>query len=280
VAFLSLDDLVRRALFEDVGGGDVTTDSIIDLDARCSARLVAKESGVLSGIPAFRAVFDALPTAITEWQSANDGDRFAKGDTVALFEGNTRCVLTGERVALNFVQRLSGVSTMTDQFMQAVKGINVRICDTRKTTPFLREMEKQAVRHGGGNNHRYALFDGVLIKDNHIAAAGGITAAVKDARMRAHHLLRVEVEVTTLEQLDEALAVGVEAVLLDNMDLDTLRASVECAKEHDVLLEASGNVNLETVRSVAEVGVDIISIGALTHSARAIDLSLLVDEVL
>ncbi len=266
--------LVRDALMEDVGQGDVTTNATIDVDSRCRAILTAKQDGVLSGMQPFRAVFDVLEANVEEWSALADGSTFRAGDRVASFVGNTREILTGERVALNFVQRLSGVATLTAAYVKAVEGTGAKICDTRKTTPLMRRLQKQAVIHGGGTNHRYALFDGVLIKENHIVGAGGVAEAIRRAVQGTHHLMRIEVEVTNREELDEALAAGADAILLDNMSVDEMREAVEVAKERNVILEASGNVSLETVRAIAETGVHVISVGALTHSAPAVDLSL------
>jgi nicotinate-nucleotide pyrophosphorylase (carboxylating) len=270
----NLESLVRDALTEDVGQADVTTEATIDPSSRCHAVLTAKQDGVLSGMQVFRMVFDTLDARPAHWEALSDGAAFRAGDCLAAFEGNTRSVLTGERVALNFVQRLSGIATLTSAYVKAVEGTGAKICDTRKTTPLIRRLEKQAVIHGGGANHRYALFDGVLIKENHIAGAGGIAEAVSRASRGTHHLMRIEVEVTNLEELDEAVAAGADAVLLDNMDLDTMREAVERTRNTGVILEASGNITLERVRAVAETGVHVISVGALTHSASAIDLSL------
>lgn len=269
-----IENLVREALDEDVGQGDVTTEATVDAEARCRATVTAKQDGVLSGIQVFRTVFEVLDAQVRDWQALNDGDAFRAGDRVAEFEGNMRAVLTGERTALNFVQRLSGVATLTAQYVGAVHGTGARIVDTRKTTPLLRRLEKQAVVHGGGVNHRYALFDGVLIKDNHIAGAGSVAEAIRRASRGTHHLMRIEVEVTTLQEFDEAVAAGADAILLDNMDLERMREAVERTRDTNVILEASGNMSLERVRAVAETGVHVISVGALTHSAHAVDLSL------
>lgn len=271
---LGLDAIVRDALLEDIGRGDATTEATVPEDARCKARLYAKQDGVLSGINVFRNVFHQLNASVTGWHSKHDGDRFQKGDDIALFEGTTRAVLSGERVALNFLQRLSGVATLTAAMTDRVKGFDVRICETRKTTPLLRQLEKDAVRHGGGSNHRFALYDGILIKENHITAAGGVGCAVKAAINRSHHLMSVGVEVTNLAELEEAISAGADVVLLDNMSVEQMREAVKFVNGRDVVLEASGNITLDRIRDVAATGVNIISIGALTHSAPAIDLSL------
>jgi nicotinate-nucleotide pyrophosphorylase (carboxylating) len=260
-------------LIEDIGRGDATTEATVPADARCRARLYAKQDGVLSGIGVFRSVFDQLGANVSDWQALENGARFTRGQDIVTFCGATRAVLSGERVALNFLQRLSGIATLTAAMVDRVKGLNVRICDTRKTTPLLRQLEKEAVRHGGGSNHRFALYDGILIKENHITAAGGVTSAVKAAIERSHHLLSVGVEVRTLAELEDAIAANADVALLDNMTVDGMREAVRFAKGRDIVLEASGNVTLDRVREIAETGVDIISVGALTHSAPAIDLS-------
>ena len=266
--------LVREALVEDIGQGDITTNATVPPNVRCKARLYAKQGGVLSGITVFRAVFEDLDADISDWYSLEDGTQFTAGQDIALFSGITRAILAGERVALNFVQRLSGVATFTSAFVAEVSDLGVRVCDTRKTTPLMRNLEKQAVIHGGGANHRFALFDGVLIKENHITAAGGVTQAVQRALKGTHHLMKIGVEVTNLDEFDEALACGADAILLDNMSVEDIRAAVERTKGLKVVLEASGNVTLDRLRAIAETGVHVISIGALTHSAPAIDLSI------
>ncbi|NUM52549.1 MAG: carboxylating nicotinate-nucleotide diphosphorylase [Candidatus Hydrogenedentes bacterium] len=271
---LGLDSVIRDALLEDIGRGDVTTEATVPEDARCRARLYAKQDGVLSGIGVFRAVFHQLNAGVSEWRALENGARFSKGQDIATFEGGTRAVLSGERVALNFLQRLSGVATLTAALVAKVNGLSVRICDTRKTTPLLRQFEKDAVRHGGGSNHRFALYDGILIKENHITAAGGVKNAVLAAIDKSHHLMSVGVEVRTMAELAEAIGAGADVALLDNMTIEQMREAVALAKGKPIVLEASGNVTLDTVRAIAETGVHIISVGALTHSAPAIDLSL------
>jgi len=271
--------MVAAALSEDVGHGDVTSLALVPEGARCRATLVAKQDGILSGMPVFRAVFDALQADIGGWQGRSDGDVVAAGAVVASFTGQTRAVLAGERTALNFLQHLSGVATVTRAYVEAVAGLDCQVCDTRKTTPLLRTLEKAAVRHGGGTNHRHNLTDGILIKENHIVAAGGIETAIARARSAAHHLMKVEIEVTNLEELRLALAAGADVVMLDNMDNATLAEAVAINKEQTggrTLLEASGNVSLDRIRAMAETGVDLISVGALTHSAPSLDLSLLI----
>lgn len=274
---MEINALIEAALREDLGAaGDVTTDTIVDADALCRVQLIAKQDGVLSGIDCFRVAMELMRADMTDWTSKDDGDSFADGDLVVSFGGRASGVLQAERVALNFVQRLSGVATLTAAYVAAAGPC---ICDTRKTTPVMRSLEKRAVLHGGGRNHRFGLSDGVLIKDNHIAAAGGIAQAVTLAKDRVHHLLKIEVEVTTLAEVDEALAAGVDAVLLDNMSIDEMRDAVARVKGHDVIVEASGNMDITRAAETASVGVDRVSVGALTHSAPAIDLSLAIESV-
>jgi len=261
----SLD--VSAWLAEDVGAGDATTSSVVDEDSVCEARIVVKEPGVVCGLAAAAAVFETLGARLDPLVA--DGDRIEAGP-VARVEGPARAVLTGERLALNLLGRLSGIATLTRRYVDAVDGTGTTILDTRKTTPGLRELEKQAVRCGGGTNHRFGLFDGVLIKDNHLRIAGSIAEAVRRARATA---LPVEVECDTLDQVAEAVKAGADRILLDNMAPDELRAAVILVADR-AETEASGGVSLETVRAVAETGVDFVSVGALTHSARALDVSL------
>ncbi|HIJ73144.1 MAG TPA: carboxylating nicotinate-nucleotide diphosphorylase [Candidatus Hydrogenedentes bacterium] len=275
----SLRRLVREALTEDIGQEDITTNRTVPDNARCEVRLVAKENGVLSGIEVFRMVFECQRASIAGWGAIPDGQRFSRGDEIATFKGNTRAVLTGERTAMNFIQHLAGVATLTAKYVEAVKGLPVKICDTRKTTPLIRRLEKQAVADGGGVNHRHNLFNGVVIKENHIVAAGGIANAVKRAWEGTHHLMKIEVEVTSLDEFDQALEAGADAIMLDNMSLDEMRDAVNRANGKKVVIEASGNMNLGHIRKVAETGVNVISVGALTHSAPVVDLSLLIKNV-
>lgn len=272
----TLENLVADALAEDLGGEDVTTTATVPPEARCEARLIAKQSGTLSGMQPFRLAFDLAGAEVADWNARFDGECFQAGDLIANFTGRARAVLTAERTALNFLAHLSGVATRTAAYVAALEGLPCRVCDTRKTTPLLRGLEKAAVAHGGGTNHRHTLADGVLLKENHIAAAGGITAAVAQARRKVHHLLKIEVEVRDLAEFEEALAAGVEVIMLDNMDLATMRRAVERAQGSGVTLEASGNVTQERIRAIAETGVNLVSVGALTHSAPAVDLSLLI----
>lgn len=270
-----LREFISRALAEDVGHGDITSESIVGVSAKCTARIVAKQRTILAGVDFAREVFAQVDSTISFQSRTRDAVPVDGGHTVATLRGPTRSILTAERVALNIIQRLSGIAWLTRQFVDATKDFKVRIVDTRKTTPGMRSMEKYAVRAGGGYNHRFGLFDGILIKDNHIVAAGGISEAVKRVSRR-HHLMKVEVEVATLEDLREALKAGVDIIMLDNMQVEVMREAVRIARaaRKPILLEASGNVSLGIVRDIAATGVDLISIGALTHSAPAADLSL------
>jgi nicotinate-nucleotide pyrophosphorylase (carboxylating) len=272
---IGIDAIVHLALSEDIGTGDITTNSTVPQSATARGTFRAKQAGVVSGITATAAVFAAVDSAIEFEPRLENGDTFDIGDEIAIVHGPARSVLTGERVALNFLQRLSGVATATRRYVDAVTGTNARIIDTRKTTPGMRLLEKAAIRHGGGHNHRVGLSDGILIKDNHLAAIGddSIRRSIRAAREAAPHTLKVEVEVTTLEQLEEALDAQAEVIMLDNMDPETMREAVRRVNGR-ALLEASGGITYESVRAVAETGVDLISVGALTHSAPAVDISL------
>jgi nicotinate-nucleotide pyrophosphorylase (carboxylating) len=274
-----LEDLVEAALVEDIGLRDLTTEATIPEDARCSVRLVAKEDGVLSGIEAFLMSFQLMDAEMENWDARANGDAVAPGDVVASFQGHSRAVLTGERTAMNFVQHLSGVATETAKYVALLEGLSCRVCDTRKTTPLLRELEKNAVVHGGGAPHRYNLFDGILIKENHIAAAGGIATAISKAKASNHHLHRVEVEVRDLDEFDIAVSEGADVIMLDNMSYDDMREAVGRAKGKRIVLEGSGNASLETLRPLAETGVDVISVGKITHSAPVVDMSLLIEAL-
>jgi len=270
VATDTLERAVRAALAEDVGDGDVTTEATVDPEALGTATLVLREPGVVCGLRAAGTVFDALDHGSVFEPLVEEG-AFTEPGAVAGVSGSLHTILTGERTALNFLGRLSGIATLTRRYVDAVEGTGVAILDTRKTTPGLRALEKHAVATGGGQNHRFGLDDGVLVKDNHLRAAGSIAAAV--SRLRAATELPVEVECDTLAQVGEALAAGADAILLDNMTLDDLRTAAVLV-DGRVRLEASGGVTLETARAIAETGVDEISIGALTHSARSLDVSL------
>lgn len=273
---LGLDTIIENALKEDIHTGDITTLAVVAEGRKASARLIAKEPLVLAGIKVAERTFQLLDPSICFKAGFADGARLAKGDVIAELSGDASQLLQGERVALNFLQRLCGVATLTSLYVEAVQGTMARIVDTRKTTPGLRMLEKYAVRVGGGTNHRTGLYDGVLIKENHIAAAGGITEAVRRARAYIAHTIKIEVETETTEQVREALAAGADIIMLDNMSLEKMREAVAVIGGK-ALVEASGGVNLETVRAIAETGVDIISVGSLTHSARAMDISMLLE---
>jgi nicotinate-nucleotide pyrophosphorylase (carboxylating) len=269
-----IDPILRNALAEDIGTGDVTTAATIEPDVTTSAELVAKEDFILAGLLVAQRVFHLLDPAIAFEPLMAEGQTIKRGEVLAWIKGPAAMLLQGERVALNLLQRMSGVATLTRQFVDEVNGTGAVIVDTRKTTPGLRILEKYAVRMGGGGNHRMALYDGVLIKENHVAAAGGITAAVGRARARVPHTQKIEVEVRNRDEVIEALEVGADILLLDNMDLGQLKEAVELVGDR-AMTEASGGINIETVQAIAETGVKLISIGALTHSYRAVDISML-----
>ena len=269
-----VEPIVLHALREDMGrAGDITTDLIVPDDANVSARLVARNPGSISGLIAAYQAFHTLDKTIQFYCELADGSTTNSPAVLALVNGPARTILSAERVALNFVGHLSGIATATRALVDTVAGTKARIVCTRKTTPGLRLLEKYAVRCGGGFNHRFGLDDAILIKDNHIAIAGGIRPAIERVRAAASHMLRIEIEIDTLDQLEEALALGIDTILLDNMSVEDLRRARAITKDQAVL-EASGNVTLETVRAIAETGVDYISAGAITHSARNLDVSL------
>lgn len=269
---LDISHCIKRALEEDIGSGDVTTDSIVPAAASLRGRIIAKQDGIVAGLEVANEVFRTLNARIAFEANVEDGANVNRGGVLAELNGDARALLTGERTALNFLGRMSGIATLTRQFVDAVAGTRAVILDTRKTAPGLRMVDKHAVLLGGGQNHRTGLFDMVLIKDNHIDFAGSITAAVE--RVRAHGTgLPIEVETRTLENVREALQLGVERILLDNMSPETMREAVKITNGR-AKLEASGNVTLENVFEVAQTGVDFISVGALTHSPRVFDVSL------
>ncbi|HVZ98683.1 MAG TPA: carboxylating nicotinate-nucleotide diphosphorylase [Caulobacterales bacterium] len=269
-----LEPIVRLAIAEDLGvAGDVTTDALIEPDTRGAWKLVARKAGVVAGLDAAGLAAWITDPDILLKVRAQDGAHVGAGETIAELEGYARSVLRAERVMLNFVGQLSGVATLTRAYVDAVAGTNAKIACTRKTTPGLRALEKRAVRLGGGLPHRYGLSDAILIKDNHIAAAGGVAPALQRAKAAVGHLMPIEIEVDSLAQLEEALAFAPTAILLDNFTLENLREAVKRV-DGKIPLEASGGVSLETVRAIAETGVDVISVGALTHSAPALDVAL------
>ncbi len=272
-----IEPVVRMALAEDLGrAGDITAQACIPSDARLRAVFAARKPGVLAGVDCVRLALRAMDPAGSIDLKARDGDAVSAGQTVVEVEANARALLAAERTALNLLGRLSGIATLTRAYVDAVEGKGARVADTRKTTPGLRALEKHAVACGGGLNHRFGLDDAILIKDNHVAVCGGVAPAIRRAREHAGHLVKIEVEVDGLEQLDEALAEGPDVIMLDNFGLEDLRLAVERAARapRRPVLEASGGVNLETVRGIAKTGVDIISVGALTHSASALDVGL------
>ncbi|HEY0328118.1 MAG TPA: carboxylating nicotinate-nucleotide diphosphorylase [Rhodopseudomonas sp.] len=280
-AFLSpfaIDEAVRRALEEDLGrAGDITSNATIPADAHAQAAMVARQAGTIAGLPLAVAAFRALSPDIFIQPHVRDGDPVASGLPVLTISGPARAVLAGERTALNFVGRLSGIASLTADYVRHTAGTKLRICCTRKTTPGLRALEKYAVRCGGGFNHRFGLDDAILIKDNHIAVAGGVRPVLERARARIGHLVKVEIEVDTLDQLRDVLATGLaDVVLLDNMDITTLKEAVRLA-DGRVVLEASGGVTQDTIAAIAATGVDYVSSGALTHSAPNFDIALDID---
>lgn len=270
---IMLDKLIMNALSEDVGTGDITTESTIPETARAHGLYKAKESGVLCGIGVAARVFELIDRDIEFTPLKRDGDRIEKGEIIAEVRGKATNVLTGERVGLNLMQRMSGIATRTAEAVAQVEGTGAKICDTRKTTPGLRVVEKYAVKVGGGTNHRFNLADGILIKDNHIVAAGSITNAVRAARANAPHTLKIEVEVETFDELNEAIDVGADIIMLDNMSCEDMKKAVGIVNGRAVT-EASGNMGDRNLKEVADCGVDLISIGALTHSVRSLDISL------
>lgn len=269
----NLDEVIKRALEEDIGNGDITTIATIDADRQAEAFFLAKEEGVICGLPVLERVFELLDTSVGVRRRLQEGDLAAKGDVIAEISGPAQSILSGERVALNLLQRLSGIATRTRAAVREVAGTGVAIVDTRKTTPGLRYLEKYAVRVGGGTNHRFNLSDGVMIKDNHISAAGGIAQAVERARKLAPHTLKIEVETESFPQIEEALQSGADIIMLDNMSVEDMRKAISLIGGR-ALVEASGNMGDRDLREIAQTGVDLISIGALTHTIRAMDISL------
>jgi nicotinate-nucleotide pyrophosphorylase (carboxylating) len=272
----SIRKLIQSALEEDISTGDITTTAVLTGNETGKATAFAKAELVAAGIDVFRETFLVLDSRIQFIGCCEDGQVVQKGGSLAEISGNLGSILTAERVALNFLQRMCGIATLTRQYVDEVKGTHAKILDTRKTVPGLRSLDKYAVRIGGGRNHRFGLYDGVLIKDNHIAAAGGISQALARARGRFPHTLKVEVEVKNLSELEEAFASGADTIMLDNMTVGDMKKAVDIIRRR-VPLEASGNVTLANVRQIAETGVDFISVGALTHSVPASDISLKIE---
>lgn len=270
---IALEELIDRALQEDIGAGDVTTNSIVSSDYIVTAFIRSGEAGVIAGLPVAQAIFCRLNPDIRFSPHVRDGEGIERGQLLATVEGNGRAVLTGERVVLNIMQRLSGIATYTAFLVRMVEKYKAKIMDTRKTTPGLRALEKYAVRVGGGNNHRFGLYDAILIKDNHLQVAGGIGRAVQLVRAAAPFTMKIEVEVEDLDGVKEALLAGVDIIMLDNMPIAAIRRAVEMVAGK-ALLEASGGIDEQNIVTVAQTGVDFISIGSLTHSARALDIGL------
>jgi nicotinate-nucleotide pyrophosphorylase (carboxylating) len=272
----SIQHLIEIALKEDMGSGDITTDNIVDPDLEGKGVIIAKEPFVIAGLDVAGQVFKYLNADVIFNPVYSDGDFVKQGDTIAAVEGNLRALLSGERTALNFLQRLSGIATCVRSYVDELKNKRVRLVDTRKTTPGWRVLEKYAVRVGGAHNHRMGLYDGVLIKDNHIAACGGIQKAVDRIRTRVSHLVKIEVEVSTLDQVKDALKAGAEVIMLDNMSMEQIKEAAAFIKKK-ALVEVSGNVTKSGLNSLADAGVDIISVGALTHSAGCVDMSMRIE---
>lgn len=279
ILWKKVETLIEATLDEDFGEiGDITTDCIIPRDMKGKGEFIVRTEGIVAGLPVIRLVFEKIDDSLKIFLHTRDGSKISPGMVLCTVEGSISSILRAERTALNFLQRLSGIATLTNRFIKAVQGTGVKILDTRKTSPQLRLLEKYAVRKGGGENHRFGLYDMVLIKDNHIDASGGITSAVEQclARLKSRKIkVPVEVECRTLKDVREAVQLPINRIMLDNMDVDTMRMAVEEVKGR-LIIEASGNVNLENVRAIAETGVDYISVGALTHSIKALDISLII----
>lgn len=273
----TIKSVIEYALNEDIGNGDITTNSLIPIDLQTKATMVAKSTGVIAGLAVAEFVFRTFSSDITWKTFVNDGDKVSKGDLIVEISGSYRALLTGERVALNFLQRMSGIATMTANYVGALKDYKTKILDTRKTVPGLRLLDKYAVKMGGGTNHRIGLYDMVLIKDNHIKIAGGITNAVAQIKKNLPGGIKVEVETTSIKEVQEALAAGVDIIMLDNMSNSTMAESVKII-DGKAKVEASGNMTMERLKEVAATGVDFISIGALTHSVAAFDISMNIES--
>lgn len=275
-----LKQLIRSWLAEDIGSGDITTETTIPASSMSKAVIHVKEEGIIAGIPIARLVFEIVDASLTFKAFAQDGDHVRKGTIIIEVEGSTRSLLTGERLALNLMQRLSGIATKTGMYVQALQGLPTRLVDTRKTTPGHRMLEKYAVRVGGGHNHRFGLYDAVMIKDNHIKGAGSISAAVASARKQIPHTMKIEVETESMNQINEALVSGADIIMLDNMSAAAMKQAVMHIKQQSphVIVEASGGITLNTIYEKAATGVDVISVGALTYSFQALDISLDLNE--
>ncbi|MCS6131738.1 carboxylating nicotinate-nucleotide diphosphorylase [Clostridium botulinum] len=270
--YLVVDKIIKEALLEDIPNEDITTNSIIKESSICTVDLLCKEEGILSGLEVFKRVFDILGNVQIQFNK-KDGDKICSGEKIALLKGDARNVLLGERVALNLLQRMSGIATLTNKFVKKIEHTRAKLLDTRKTTPNLRILEKYSVKIGGGYNHRFNLSDGIMLKDNHINAAGGIKKAVEMCKKNSSFARKIEVEAETLDMVNEALEAKVDIIMLDNMNLKTAKEAVRIINNR-VLIEFSGNVNIDNIKEIAEIGVDYISVGALTHSAKILDLSM------
>jgi len=274
---VEMEKVIRRAIEEDIGSGDITTDNIIEEHNNGIGVVVAKEEAVVAGLKVAEKVFDEIDSELKFERKKDDGDVVKRGDVAATVTGEIRSILKAERLALNFLQRMSGIATKTRRYVEEVQGYDVRIVDTRKTTPTLRALEKWSVRIGGGHNHRMGLYDAVLIKDNHIESAGSIGEAVERVKGKIPHTAKIEVEVESIDDMKEALNSGVDVIMLDNMSLEDMKRSVDILEEEDeddVMIEASGGITLKNVQRVAETGVDVISVGALTHQIGSVDIGL------
>ena len=272
INFLVVDKIIKDALVEDIPHEDISTNSVINKDCISTIDLICKEEGIIAGLEVFKRVFDIIGNVEVTFLK-EDGDKIIPGDKIALLKGNTRNILMGERVALNLLKRMSGIATLTNKYVKEIKHTNAKLLDTRKTTPNLKILEKYAVKVGGGHNHRFNLSDGVMLKDNHIAAAGGILNAVKLCRENSSFVRKIEVETESLDMVKEALDAKADIIMLDNMSLDMAREAIEMIGDK-ATIEFSGNVRLENIKSIAEIGVDYISVGALTHSVKNLDLSM------
>ncbi len=270
--WLIVDESIKNALIEDSVYGDISTNSILSESSLCSVELIAKENGVIAGLDVFKRVFDLLGNVHVEF-NIKDGEKVENKQRIGIIKGNTINVLTGERVALNFLQRMSGIATITNRMVEKIDGTKAKLLDTRKTTPNLRIFEKYSVKVGGGCNHRFSLSDSVMLKDNHIRAAGGIKNAVRLAKKNTSFVRKIEVEVESIEEVKEALEVGADIIMLDNMSIENMKEAVSIINGK-AIIEASGNVSIDKIRSIAETGVDYISCGALTHSVKALDISM------
>lgn len=272
INFLIVDKIIKDALIEDIPGEDISTNSVINKYSNSTIDLICKEEGIIAGLKVFERVFKILgDIEITFFK--NDGDKIYPGNKIALIKGNTRLILQGERVALNLLQRMSGIATLTNKYVKEIEHTNAKLLDTRKTTPNLKILEKYAVKIGGGHNHRFNLSDGIMLKDNHIAAAGSIANAVKLCRKHSSFVRKIEVETETLDMVKEALEAKVDIIMLDNMTLDIAKEAINMIR-NKAIIEFSGNVKLKNIKSIAEIGVDYISVGALTHSVKNLDLSM------